>query len=138
MAFGQPPGWPDHRKSAYAAEISWNIDASYDFAFIGRSKIVRAFEAAGHSPNVALNAIDADVIKTYVEFGLGVAILPEIAYDRKRDFALRSIPAAHLFEPNVIHVGIERRHYLRGYVYAFIEMFAPHLKHEVVEKAISE
>ena len=111
---------------------------TYDFAFIGRSKIVRAFEAAGHTPTVALNAIDADVIKTYVEFGLGVAILPEIAFDRKRDFALRSIPAAHLFEPNVIHVGIKRRHFLRGYVYAFIEMFAPHLKHGVVEKAVTE
>ena len=111
---------------------------TYDFAFIGRSKIVRAFEAAGYTPIVALNAIDADVIKTYVEFGLGVAIIPEIAFDRKRDVALRAIPADHLFEPNVIHVGVRRNHYLRGYVYAFIEMFAPHLKHDLVEKAISE
>ena len=111
---------------------------TYDFAFIGRSKIVRAFESAGYTPIVALNAIDADVIKTYVEFGLGVAIIPEIAFDRKRDDALRAIPADHLFEPNVIHVGIRRNHYLRGYVYAFIEMFAPHLKHDLVEKAITE
>jgi len=111
---------------------------TYDFAFIGRSKIVKAFEAAGYTTTVALNAIDADVIKTYVEFGLGVAIIPEIAFDPKRDITLRAIPADHLFEPNVIHVGIRRNHYLRGYVYAFIEMFAPHLKHAIVEKAITE
>ncbi len=111
---------------------------TYDFAFIGRSKIVRAFDEAGHTPTVALNAIDADVIKTYVEFGLGVAIIPEIAFDQKRDVALRAIPADHLFEPNVIHVGVRKNHYLRGYVYAFIEMFAPHLKHDVVTKAITE
>lgn len=111
---------------------------TYDFAFIGRSKIVRAFEEIGLEPNVVLNAIDADVIKTYVEFGLGIAILPEMAFEPKRDLALRAIPAGHLFEPNVIHVGVRRNHYLRGYVYAFIEMFAPHLTRTVVEKAITE
>jgi LysR family cys regulon transcriptional activator len=72
-----------------------------------------------------LNAIDADVIKTYVEFGLGIAIVPSLAYDRRRDKNLRAIDASHLFEPNTIHVGIRRNHYLRGYLYAFIEFFAP-------------
>jgi LysR family cys regulon transcriptional activator len=110
---------------------------TYDFAFIGRSKIVRAFEAAGLAPNVVLNAIDADVIKTYVEFGLGIAILPAMAFDKKRDRTLRARDASHLFEPNMIHIGVRRNHYLRGYVYAFIEMFAPHLTRAVVEKAIA-
>lgn len=109
---------------------------TYDFAFIGRSKIVRAFEAAGLSPNVVLNAIDADVIKTYVEFGLGIAILPAMAFDSKRDRTLRACDASHLFEPNVIHIGVRRNHFLRGYIYAFIEMFAPHLTRAVVDKAI--
>ena len=85
-----------------------------------------------------LNAIDADVIKTYVESGLGIAIIPDMAYDRKRDKNLRGIDARHLFEPNTIHIGIRRNHYLRGFVYAFIEMFAPHLKRAVVEKALTE
>lgn len=111
---------------------------TYDYAFIGRSKITRAFEAKGLAPNVVLNAIDADVIKTYVEFGLGIAILPGMAYDRRRDRGLRALDASHLFEPNTIHVGIRQNHYLRGYMHAFIEMFAPHLKRAVVEKAISE
>jgi LysR family cys regulon transcriptional activator len=111
---------------------------TYDYAFIGRSKTLGAFEARGIKPNVVLNAIDADVIKTYIEFGLGIAIVPDMAYDRKRDKSLRAIDAKHLFAPNTIHVGIRRNHYLRGYMYAFIEMFSPHLKRAVVEKAITE
>lgn len=111
---------------------------TYDYAFIGRSKILRAFAARAITPNIVLNAIDADVIKTYVEFGMGIAIVPEMAFDRKRDKNLRSINAGHLFEPNTIHIGIRRNHYLRGYMYWFIEMFAPHLKRSLVEKAIME
>lgn len=109
---------------------------TYDFSFIARSRIVRAFEAQGLAPNVVLNAIDADVIKTYVEFGLGIAVLPRMAFDARRDRALRAIDASHLFEPNTIHIGIRQNHYLRGYTYAFIEMFAGHLTRERVEQAI--
>ena len=111
---------------------------TYDYAFIGRSKTLGAFEARDIRPNVVLNAIDADVIKTYVESGLGIAIVPDMAYDRSRDKHLRALDAKHLFEPNTIHIGIRRNHYLRGYTYAFIEMFAPHLKRAVIEKAITE
>ena len=110
---------------------------TYDYSFIGRSKTLGAFEAKGIRPHIALNAIDADVIKTYVEFGLGIAIVPDMAYDRTRDRHLRAIDARHLFEPNTIHVGIRRNHYLRGYMFAFIEMFAPHLKRSAVEAAIT-
>ncbi|MDO8596800.1 MAG: CysB family HTH-type transcriptional regulator [Sulfuricaulis sp.] len=110
---------------------------TYDYAFIGHSKTLRAFEAKGIRPHIALNAIDADVIKTYVEFGLGIAIVADIAYDRMHDRKLRAIDASHLFEPNTIQIGIRRNHHLRGYMFAFIEMFAPHLKRSVVEQAIT-
>jgi LysR family cys regulon transcriptional activator len=110
---------------------------TYDYAFIGHSKTLQAFAAKNLNPHIALNAIDADVIKTYVEFGLGIAIVPDIAYDRARDRKLRAIDAGHLFAPNTIHIGIRRNHYLRGYMFAFIEMFAPHLKRPVVEHAIA-
>jgi len=111
---------------------------TYDFSFIARSKIVRAFEAKGLRPNVVLNAIDADVIKTYVEFRLGIAVLPRMAFDPRRDKGLRAIDASHLFEPNTIHIGIRQNHYLRGYTYAFIEMFASHLTRPRVELAIRD
>jgi LysR family cys regulon transcriptional activator len=111
---------------------------TYDFAFTGRSKINQAFDAKKLTPNVVLTAIDADVIKTYVELGLGIGILAQMAFDPKRDQHLRSIDASHLFEPSTTRIGIGRNSYLRGYVYDFIEIFAPHLTHEVVTAAMKE
>jgi LysR family cys regulon transcriptional activator len=89
-------------------------------------------------PNVALTAIDADVIKTYVELGLGVGILAMMAFDPKRDRGLRAIDASHLFEPSVTRIGIRRHTYLRAYLYDFIEMFAPHLTRDVVSAAMAD
>ncbi len=111
---------------------------TYDFAFTGRSKINQAFDAKGLIPNVVLTAIDADVIKTYVELGLGIGILAQMAFDPKRDKHLRSIDASHLFEPSTTRIGISRNSYLRGYILDFIEIFAPHLDHAVVKAAMRE
>jgi LysR family cys regulon transcriptional activator len=109
---------------------------TYDFAFTGDSPIRRAFEAKGITPNVVLTAIDADVIKAYVELGLGVGILAKMAFDPARDFGLRLIDASHLFAPSTTRIGIRRNAWLRGYVYEFIEMFAPQLTRAVVEKTM--
>ena len=106
---------------------------TYDFAFTGRSKINQAFANQGLEPNVVLTAIDSDVIKTYVELGLGVGILANMAFDPKRDKNLRSIDASHLFEPSTTRIGISRNSYIRGYVFDFIEMFAPHLDHASIQ-----
>jgi LysR family cys regulon transcriptional activator len=109
---------------------------TYDFAFTGRSKINQAFDAKGLVPNVVLTALDADVIKTYVELGLGIGILAQMAFEPKRDRHLRSIDASHLFAPSTTRIGISRNSYLRGYVYDFIEIFAPHLSHATVKAAM--
>ena len=109
---------------------------TYDFAFAGGSPIRRAFDTRGITPQVALTAVDADVIKAYVELGMGVGILAKMAFDPARDFGLRLIDASHLFEPSTTHIGIRRHAYLRGFVYDFIEMFAPHLTRDVVEKTM--
>lgn len=111
---------------------------TYDFAFSGRSKINHAFEIAGLEPNVVLTAIDTDVIKTYVGLGLGIGIIASMAFDRFRDTGLFAIDAAHLFEPSTTHIGMRRDAYLRGYVYAFIESFAPHLNRLTVETALGQ
>ena len=117
--------------------ISEHPIITYDFAFTGRSKINHAFETQGLTPNVVLTAIDADVIKTYVELGLGIGIVAKMAYDPKRDKHLKSIDASHLFEPSTTRIGISRNSYLRGYVFDFIHMFAPHLDQTTVKDAIT-
>jgi len=109
---------------------------TYDFAFSGRGKINDAFENAGIAPNIALTAIDADVIKTYVELGMGIGILAEIAFIPERDRHLRMIEARHLFKPNTTRIAIRKNEYLRGYTFDFIELFAPHLTRDVVAKAM--
>jgi LysR family transcriptional regulator, cys regulon transcriptional activator len=109
---------------------------TYDFAFTGRSRINQAFTDKGLKPNVVLTAIDADVIKTYVELGMGIGIVAMMAYDPKRDSHLRAIDASHLFEPSTTRIGIRKNSYLRGYTYDFIEMFAPHLNRETVDAAM--
>ncbi|MFZ1852306.1 MAG: HTH-type transcriptional regulator CysB [Nitrosomonas sp.] len=108
---------------------------TYDSTFTGRSKINHAFEKAGMEPNIVLTAIDSDVIKTYVELGLGIGILANMAFDRKRDSPLQSIDASHLFESSTTRIGINRNSYIRSYIFDFIEMFAPHLTQKaVIEK----
>ena len=111
---------------------------TYDFAFANRSVVNRAFEQRGLAPQVVLTAFDADVIKTYVELGLGVGIMAAMAFDAKRDRQLRSIDAAHLFPSSTTRLGIKRGAYLRRYAYDFIELFAPNLSRGLVEKTVME
>ncbi len=79
--------------------------------------------------------MDADVIKPYVEPGMGVGIVASIAFDPERDRTLRALEARALFEVNLTRLAIRRGAWLRGYVYAFIESFAPTLTRPVVEGA---
>ena len=109
---------------------------TYDFAFSGRGKINAAFQERGLAPNIVLTAIDADVIKTYVELGLGIGIIAHMAYIPERDKHIRMIEAEHLFQPSTTRVALRRNEYLRGYTYDFIELFAPHLTRKVVAQAI--
>jgi LysR family transcriptional regulator, cys regulon transcriptional activator len=132
---------PDHpilkQKSLTIEAISKYPIITYDFAFTGRSQINHAFETRGLQPNVVLTAIDSDVIKTYVALGLGIGILAHMAFDPERDTDLRALDASHLFESSTTRIGIPRNAYLRGYVYDFIEMFAPHLARNVVDAAVN-
>ncbi|MCB1912634.1 MAG: HTH-type transcriptional regulator CysB [Zoogloeaceae bacterium] len=110
---------------------------TYDSAFTGRSQINKAFVGRGLKPKVVLTAIDSDVIKTYVAMGLGVGILAAMAYDSNADTQIGMLDASHLFESSTTRIGILRNAWLRGYVYAFIELFAPHLSKRMVEAAIA-
>lgn len=109
---------------------------TYDTAFTGRSRINRAFERINTQPNVALTALDADVIKTYVSLGLGLGIISALAFDAQRDSGLVAVDAAHLFESNTTRVALRRGSYLRRYDYDFITLFASHLSRKVVDMAM--
>lgn len=108
---------------------------TYDFAFTGGSLVNRVFSKEGLTPNVVLTAIDADVIKTYVNLGLGIGLLAAMAYDAERDANLGMIDADHLFPVSTTYLGLRRDAYLRGYVYGFVGLFAPQFDRAAIDAA---
>lgn len=110
---------------------------TYEPGYTGRSQIDEAFSQHGLALDLVLSAMDADVIKTYVELGMGVGIIAAMAYDEQRDPGLRAIDARHLFATNMTHVGLRRGAYLRDYVYDFIRTFAAPLDRELVDRALA-
>jgi len=108
---------------------------TYLFGFTGRSELDEAFNAAGHTPNVAFTATDADVIKTYVRLGLGVGVIASMAMsEADDDFCV--IDASHIFKSSTTSIGFRKGTFLRDYMYEFMVRFAPHLTRPLVEKAI--
>jgi LysR family cys regulon transcriptional activator len=97
---------------------------TYEAHFSGRSRIDAAFAAVGIEPAIVLEAIDSDVIKTYVGTGMGVGIVAGVAVDPRTE-PLIVLPCGHLFGTNVARLAVKRGAYLRGFVYAFIELLAP-------------
>ena len=110
---------------------------TYDFAFTGRTAINAAFAAQGLEPNVVLTALDADVIKTYVELGMGVGIIAKMAYDPDKDGTFEMLDASHLFRASMTRLALRRGVFLRGYVYDFISLFAPQYTRRAVDAALA-
>jgi LysR family cys regulon transcriptional activator len=109
---------------------------TYHAGYTGRPRIDATFAEAGLTPDVVMSALDADVIKTYVEVGLGVGIIAAMAFDATRDSALKSLDASHLFPPNTTRIAVRRGHYLRGYAYRFLEECSAALTPAVVKAAL--
>ena len=111
---------------------------SYHPSFSGRSRVDAAFAARGLKPDVVLEAIDADVIKTYVRIGLGVGIVSELAVrDDPPGGELVSRPVGHLFGQNVTRIAFKRGAYLRNFVYAFAEMMSDRLSRALIAKSMN-
>ena len=106
---------------------------TYVFGFTGRSKLDEAFRREGLDAKVVFTATDADVIKTYVRLGLGIGIIADMAYDPEQDEDLVRMDASHLFAPSTTMIGFRRGTFLRGFMYDFMELFAPHLSRELVD-----
>ena len=116
-------------------EVADQPIVTYVFGFTGRSRLDEAFIRKGLSPNVVFTATDADVIKTYVRLGLGIGIVAKMSYDEQVDADLVALDADHLFASSITRIGFRRGTFLRGFMYEFIERFAPHLTREVIDAA---
>ena len=110
---------------------------TYDLTYAGFSEVEKTFREAGLEPNIVITAVDADVIKTYVELGLGVGLLAEMAFEPNRDIYLKYIDISHLFKLSTTVVALRKGAYLRGYMYDFLEYFAPQLTREAVAEAMN-
>ncbi|WP_025820582.1 HTH-type transcriptional regulator CysB [Shewanella marina] len=110
---------------------------TYVFGFDRASEIERGFNQAGLEPRVVFSATSADVLKTYVRLGLGVGVIASMSIDPKIDDDLVAIDASHLFAYSTTKIGFRKGSFLRGYMYDFIEFFAPHLTRPVVEQAMA-
>jgi LysR family cys regulon transcriptional activator len=133
-----PPGHPLLDAPLTLERLAAYPLITYDNGFTGRTRINDAFAQQQLTPHIALAAMDADVIKTYVELGMGVGIVASIAFEAERDLSLRAIDAGALFGINLTKLAVRRGTYLRSYVYAFIAAFAPTLTREVVEQALGQ
>jgi LysR family cys regulon transcriptional activator len=134
-----PKGHPLLAKAQVGlADLAAYPIVTYVRGVAGRIRIDSVFERAGLSPRIVLDALDADVIKTYVGVGMGVGIIAEHAFDAQRDalVGLCEIRVRHLFPVNTTYVGIRRGSLLRRFEYDFIEDFAPDLTRGVVQKAL--
>jgi len=116
-------------------DVAQHPIVTYVFGFTGRSKLDDAFYERGLSPKVVFTAADADVIKTYVRLGLGIGIVAKMAFDEQADTDLVALDASHLFAPSITKIGFRRGTFLRGYMFDFIRLFAPHLTQSLVEQA---
>jgi LysR family transcriptional regulator, cys regulon transcriptional activator len=137
-----PPAHPlaeDHRRNTplTLARLAQFPIVTYEPGYTGRSHIDEAFQRQGLELNIVLSAMDADVIKTYVELGMGVGIIAAIAHDDQRDAQLVAIDARHLFASNMTRLALRRGAFLRGYVYEFIHTFASPLTREVIDQAMA-
>ena len=111
---------------------------TYHPSFTGRTKIDQAFAAASLEPRIALEAIDSDVIKTYVRLGLGVGIIAEMAIRNDgTNSDLVALPAGSLFGVNVARVAFKRSAYLRNFVYTFAELLSSDLNRNLIEKTMA-
>lgn len=130
---------PKNHELASKEQIILNDLANYPLityhgGFTGRSKIDQAFHDAGLEADIVMAALDADVIKTYVELGMGVGIVNGVAYDAERDHRLKQIET-DIFGINTTWIAVRKGHLLRGYGYDFVSLCSPETDIKALKKA---
>ncbi len=126
------------RKKISLQEVAQEPLITYHPTFTGRTHIDRAFEAAQLKPHIVLEAIDSDVIKTYVRSGLGLGIIAEMATASDFPDELIAVPAGHLFGSNTTRIALKRGVYLRNFVYAFAHYLSSGLTQSAIDRALKQ
>ncbi|ADU99906.1 CysB family HTH-type transcriptional regulator [Alicycliphilus denitrificans] len=133
-----PPSHPLAQKERVGLDdIAHEALITYHPSFTGRGKIDQAFATRKLQPRIVLEAIDSDVIKTYVRLGLGIGIVAEMAVrdDPLGDLVVR--PMGHLFGQSVARVAFKRGAYLRNFVYKFAELLSDRLSRDLIARAMT-
>tara|TARA_B100000749_G_C18311051_1_gene416763 strand:- start:283 stop:813 length:531 start_codon:yes stop_codon:yes gene_type:complete len=110
---------------------------TYHEGFTGRASIEKAFARSDLRPEIVMTALDADVIKSYVELRLGVGIIASVAFNPVRDAGLQLLNTDHLFEEKQTRIGVRRGNLLRNYAFQFIELCTPTLTESVVRDQLA-
>lgn len=132
-----PQGHPlENSKSLKIEDLAEYPIITYHEGFTGRKLIDETFSNANITPDIVMSALDADVIKTYVELGLGIGIIASMAYQKDRDTKLKILKSDHLFATNTTRIAVRRGHYLRGFTYKFIELCSANLTESEVKAAL--
>jgi LysR family cys regulon transcriptional activator len=109
---------------------------TYHEGLTGRARIDKSFAEAGLTPDIVMSALDADVIKTYVEAGMGIGIIASMAFNPQKDTDLRLLKSEHLFGANTTYIALRRGHYLRSFAYRFIELCSPALNEAAIRAGV--
>jgi len=132
-----PQGHPlENSKSLKIEDLAEYPIITYHEGFTGRKLIDETFSNANITPDIVMSALDADVIKTYVELGLGIGIIASMAYQKDRYTKLKILKSDHLFATNTTRIAVRRGHYLRGFAYKFIELCSANLTESEVKAAL--
>ncbi|MBS0239535.1 MAG: CysB family HTH-type transcriptional regulator [Proteobacteria bacterium] len=134
-----PKGHPLESETPVSLEkiAEWPI-ITYHEGFTGRPAIDATFARANLALDIVMVALDADVIKTYVEVGLGIGIVGSMAYDANRDAGLTLLDTSHLFPKSTSRIALRRGRFLRGFAYRFLALCSPELTEKVVKEGIAE
>jgi LysR family cys regulon transcriptional activator len=133
-----PKGHPlEKLKKISLEDLAEHPIVTYHEGFTGRQIIDETFLKANITPDIVMSALDADVIKTYVELGLGIGIIASMAYQKDRDTQLTLLESSHLFSNNTTRIAIRKGHYLRGYAYKFIELCSKELTENDIKLALN-
>lgn len=127
----------ENKKHVTLEEIADYPLVTYHEGFTGRNSIDEAFLKKNLSPDIVISALDADVIKTYVELDLGIGIIASMAYQKERDTKLSLVDSKNLFSNNTTHIAIRQGHYLRGYAYKFLELCSKDLNEAKIKAVIN-